>query len=363
MNQIDAAMDEAVDSGVFPSAELLVAHRGDVVHHAHYGKSREGTLYDIASLTKVVATTTLAMQAVADGRLHLTDRLVDLLPEVPKDTHGKITVRHLLQHCAGFPRWQPYYQEVPAASIGTTDGRKFVIGESAREPLEYKTGTQCKYTDIGFVLLGEILERTFEAGMETSFITNVAEPLDLVNTFYQPLPQSGRHIPHPADYAVDRRFAPTEDCPWRRKVLHGEVHDQNCYAMGGVAGHAGLFSTAEDLHAFVHQFVACDRGHSEWIPSGIVREFIRFSLRLPLEDATYVLGWDTPAHSNSQAGSHFSRHSIGHLGYTGCSLWIDLDADFWVILLTNRIHPSSTNEKIRAFRPALHDLIYEMLIR
>ncbi|MBI2345871.1 MAG: beta-lactamase family protein [Deltaproteobacteria bacterium] len=362
MHPVDVAMKQAVDSGVFPAAELLVCRGGAIVHHRHYGQSREGTLYDIASLTKVISTTTLAMQWIAEGRLKLTDRMADHLPELPHDTHGAITIEQILQHCAGYPRWQPYYQEVPIRAIGTPEGRRIILESALREPLVYPPGTNCIYSDIGYILLGELLERIGGNGLEHLFVERIAEPLDLLNTGYCPLPSSERMIPRPADYAIDRRYAPTEDCPWRRKVLHGEVHDQNCYAMGGVAGHAGLFSTAEDLHAFVHQFAACDRGHSEWIPSAVVRRFLRFSDRLPAADATWVLGWDTPAHPNSQAGRHFSRHSVGHLGYTGCSLWIDLENDCWVILLTNRIHPSTTNEKIRAFRPALHDLIYEELL-
>lgn len=362
MNPIDIAMEEGVDTGVFPSAELLVAHRGTVVHHRHYGQSRAGMLYDVASLTKVISTTTLAMQSIAEGTLRLTDRLADLVPEVPRATHGGITVRHLLQHCAGYPAWQPYYQEVPVRVIGTPEARQMVLHGAAHEPLACPPGTRCCYSDIGYLLLGEVLERIGGAGLESLFAQHVAEPLDLVDTLYLPLPQSARSAPHAADHAIERRFAPTEDCPWRRQILHGAVHDQNCYAMGGVAGHAGLFSTAEDLHTYIHQFVACDRGHSEWIPSNIVRDFVRFRERLPSAEATWVLGWDTPAHHNSQAGRHFSRHSIGHLGYTGCSLWIDLEQDFWIILLTNRVHPSTTNEKIRAFRPTLHDVVYESAI-
>jgi CubicO group peptidase (beta-lactamase class C family) len=162
---------------------------------------------------------------------------------------------------------------------------------------------------------------------------------------------------------TERRFAPTEDCPWREKVLHGEVHDPHSFAMGGVAGHAGLFSTVQDLNKFVTELVKCYRGESDFIPQETVKQFLCFDEKLTYKKSSWLLGWDTPSSKNSSSGKYFSSESIGHLGYTGCSVWIDLKKDFWVILLTNRLHPSDTNQKIKLFRPHIHDIIFESLIK
>jgi CubicO group peptidase (beta-lactamase class C family) len=157
-----------------------------------------------------------------------------------------------------------------------------------------------------------------------------------------------------------RRFAPTEDCPWRERVIHGEVHDQNAYALGGVAGHAGLFSTCGDIHSIVSELIKCYEGKSDWLENEVVREFIPEGKEKPFGNQ-FVLGWNRPSRENSASGHFFSPNSIGHLGYTGCSLWIDLTNKFWMILLTNRIHPSTTNQMIASFRPQIHDLAYNEL--
>ncbi|MBI4366365.1 MAG: beta-lactamase family protein [Deltaproteobacteria bacterium] len=361
MNAIDAAMEEAVATGVFPAAELLVTREAAIVHHAHYGHARRGMLYDIASLTKPVATTSVLMHAIAAGHLQLGDRLIDRLPGVPHATHTAITIGHCLRHMAGYPAWQPYFQEVPERTIGTPAGREMVVRRAMQELPVAAPGTACTYSDIGFILLGEVVERTEGHGLERLFDERIARPVGMTHTHFRPLPQSGRPMVAAGAKLSDRRFAPTEDCPWRRKTVHGEVHDQNCYAMGGVAGHAGLFSTAADLHRFAAAIHAADRGRSDCFAPDVVRALLRPEDPAP-QGATWVYGWDRPAPHNSQAGRHFSRDSIGHLGYTGCSLWIDLEQDFWIILLTNRVHPSTTNEKIRAFRPLLHDVIYESLL-
>ncbi|MGH7961648.1 MAG: serine hydrolase, partial [Candidatus Binatia bacterium] len=159
---------------------------------------------------------------------------------------------------------------------------------------------------------------------------------------------------------VPEMFAPTEQCPWRKRLLCGEVHDDNAYAMGGVAGHAGLFSTVDDVNQLVSCLLACYRGESTWLPSALVREFWTRDDRVP--GSTWALGWDTPSPHGSSAGEFFSPHSIGHLGFTGASLWIDLDRQVQVIVLSNRVHPRRDNEKIKAFRPVLHDAIMRVVL-
>lgn len=351
---INQAMNDAVDSGIFPSAQLLVAKNGGTILHEAYGGATLETIFDIASLTKPICTTTLIMQLVAEDALRLDDPICHYLKEFE---HKNVNIRHLLNHSSGLPAWQPFYQTIPQEEIGTKSAKDFIIDAICREPLKYKTGSQGEYSDLGFILLGEIIERSTKKPLDKLFEERVAKPLELLNTFFNP--------PNLRTYALKHlstSFSPTEDCPWRHKVMRGEVHDQNCYAMGGVAGHGGLFSTTGDINKFIAAFVASYKSAEGLIPQEVVERFLPFKNKLTECNSTWLLGWDRPSHINSQAGSHFSRKSIGHLGYTGCSMWIDLEKDFWIVLLTNRIHPTSTNERIKSFRPMFYNMVYEELI-
>jgi CubicO group peptidase (beta-lactamase class C family) len=158
---------------------------------------------------------------------------------------------------------------------------------------------------------------------------------------------------------VEEMIAPTENCPWRKKILCGEVHDDNAYAMGGVAGHAGLFSSARDVHAFLVRMSQCFHGKDNFLPQALVQEFFKRSESSG--NGNFALGWDTPAPEGSASGHLFSPHSVGHLGFTGCSLWWDLEKNCHIILLSNRVHPSRKNEKIKEFRPFIHDEIMKVL--
>jgi CubicO group peptidase (beta-lactamase class C family) len=158
---------------------------------------------------------------------------------------------------------------------------------------------------------------------------------------------------------VEEMIAPTENCPWRRKILCGEVHDDNAYAIGGVSGHAGLFSSARDIHAFLQRMSQCLEDKDSFLPRDLVREFL--TKDDAVSGSTFALGWDTPSPGKSASGSLFSPRTVGHLGFTGCSIWWDLEKSCHVVLLTNRIHPSRKNDKIKEFRPQIHDLIMKAL--
>lgn len=350
------AMNEAVDNGIFPSGELLVAKNGKVILNEAFGNAELETIFDIASLTKPISTTTLAMQCVAKNIIKLDDPVSHFIKEFKGNEKEKVQIRHLLSHSSGLPAWEPYYQIVPKDMIGTVDGKKFIINEICSEPLAYPTGYESVYSDLGFILLGEIIERVSKKTLDKLFAENIAKPLGLKNTFFIPFDLRTHAPTH-----LRTNFAPTEHCPWRKKVLKGEVHDQNCYAMGGVAGHAGLFSNTTDINKFITEFVACYKGSGKFLPQEIIERFLPFHYKLTECNTTWLLGWDTPSHANSQAGSCFSKKSIGHLGFTGCSMWIDLEKDIWIVLLTNRIHPTTTNERIRQFRPTLHNIIWEKI--
>lgn len=383
--KIDRAFRDALTGGVFPSAEILVARGSDILHNAAYGSAREKTCFDIASLTKPLATATIAMMLDAEDLLKLDDTVYQWLAGARQPVHKQMTVRQLLNHTSGLPAWQPYYRSIPMSMIGTEDGKALLMDDAKHEATVANPGSKTIYSDVGYILLADIVEQAGGAPLDEQFAKRIAKPLGLEDTFFVRVSGIGdmtskkrtstradQHVPtrgHKNDSkqlrrktGEHRRFAPTEDCPWRERVVHGQVHDQNAYALGGVAGPSGLFSTASDIHRFVLELTASYRGKSDWIPETTVQEFLKTMDRKPASE-TFVLGWNIPSRKNSASGHHFSANSIGHLGYTGCSVWIDLDRDYWVVLLSNRIHPSSTNEKIKAFRPIIHDLIYNELIK
>jgi CubicO group peptidase (beta-lactamase class C family) len=383
-NRVDQALEDAVSEGVFPAADLLVAKGGNIVHEACYGNARDNTCFDIASLTKPVATATLAMRLDAEGLLKLDDTIYQWLAGARQPVHKLITVRMLLNHTSGLPAWQPYYRSLPMSLVGTEEGRTMLLDECKHEGTISEPGEKTLYSDVGYMLLGEIIEQAGGATLDEQFKEHIATPLGLSDTFFVRLSGAGdmttgrrtntrpdQHVPTPKhgtkgeraerQAGEHRRFAPTEDCPWRERVIHGQVHDQNAFALGGIAGHAGLFSTASDLHRFMLELTNSYRGKSNWIPESTIQTFLK-TLKEKPEGESYVLGWSVPSRRNSSSGRHFTANSIGHLGYTGCSMWVDLNKDFWVILLTNRIHPSSTNEKIKTFRPKIHDLVYDEML-
>lgn len=366
--ETNSLMKQAISEGIFPSASLLVAKEGSVAFENYYGKCSAATIFDVASLTKPVITTTLAIRALQEGFLNLEDTVTKFFPEAHH--LDSVEIFHLLNHSSGLPSWQPYYQGVPRGDVGSPAGRSQIVHAVLDEALLRDPGFDSCYSDLGFILVGEIIEAVFMEPLATLADEFILNPLKMENSFYRIVdktPWSAATF-EPAFVGSARDFsgldfAPTEDCPWRGEVVSGYVHDQNCYAMGGVAGHAGLFSTVDDLNLFVAEFVSCCCRGGKFLDKNILEQFVCMGRDTvePRYRGSFLLGWDRPAHENSQAGRHFSKRSIGHLGYTGCSLWIDLMKDFWVILLTNRIHPTSTNERIKSFRPMLHDSICDEL--
>lgn len=366
--QTDTMMKNAIVEGVFPSASLLVAKNKKIVFQGYYGACNESTIFDVASLTKPVVTTTLAMKAVSEGLISLEDKVGRYLPTAPYMEN--VSIFHLLNHTSGLPHWQPYYQEIPLHEIASVDARKYVLDAVSMEPLMDEIGTRSVYSDLGFILLGELLEDVFYEPIHSLANEVIFKKLGMQNSFFRLItetPFSDEHfesayVGDEEDYA-NFAFAPTEDCPWRGRVIQGYVHDQNCYAMGGVAGHAGLFSNVMDINIFVEELVKSLIEQSNFIEKDIIERFICLNLSYvqPEYKGDFVLGWDRPSKKNSQAGRMFSSNTIGHLAYTGCSLWIDLERDLWIILLSNRLYPSSTNEKIKGFRSKIHDKILQEL--
>ncbi|GIW45996.1 MAG: D-alanyl-D-alanine carboxypeptidase [Candidatus Binatia bacterium] len=365
-------MHSAVAEGVFPGAVLLVRQAESFFYLRAFGNRclipqvapmREDTIFDVASLTKALATSVAMMILVKEGKIRLDDRVARFFPNF--SVHGKahVTFRHLLAHCSGLPAWKPYYKEVLAEErrrgrinfLGTSAAKAFVYQCIERERVEAEPGTRAVYSDLGFMLLGAVIEQLSGMTLDRFCFERIFRPLGLRSTGFVDLALLRWRRLEP----ITEMIAPTEQCPWRQKLLWGEVHDDNAYAMGGVAGHAGLFSCARDIDTLLCRLEDCYYTVGGMIPQRLIREF--WSRDPSVSDSTWCLGWDTPSLEGSSAGRYFSAQSVGHLGFTGCSVWVDLAEHCHVVLLSNRVHPRRDNDKIKAFRPLLHDLIREAL--
>ena len=365
---VTAAMQSAVLRGVFPGAVLCVRHRGTTRYARAFGlavltpkpqPASLDTVYDLASLTKPLATATALVCLLQDGRLTLADPLVTHLPELRGRPLSEVTVAHLLNHASGLPAWQPFYEEIAARDrtspgfLGSPAARDLVLQRIAEAPLAAPPIRQAVYSDLGFILLGVIAERAAQAPLDRFLDARVYAPLTAA-----PLGFPGRDGAGTVRLA-GLSVAQTEDDPWRGRVLCGEVHDENAYVIGGVAGHAGLFGTAAAVLALSGCWLNAVQGRESLLPPELARRFVSRQTLVP--GSTWGLGWDTPSPPSS-SGSRFSSGSFGHLGFTGTSLWVDVERELEVVLLSNRVHPTRRNDKIREFRPQIHDLVVKELM-
>ncbi|MFH2007300.1 MAG: serine hydrolase [bacterium] len=362
--RIDILMENALEKGVFPGAVLLCALEGEVVLERAYGlarsvdRPRPMTLtarFDLASVTKAIGTTVVAMIAVERSCLELDEPVHSWLPV--SVALGRVTPRLLLSHCSGLPAWLPLHLEQEEASKGWTQPpdrdrvREWMRARLGALPLEYEPGRAAVYSDLGFMVLEWLLEVRMGERIDSVLTSCFLEPLGLTETGYVDLDAR----PRPAG-----EFVATERCSWRGRVLEGEVHDHNTYAMGGICGQAGLFSTAHETHLMLRDLWQSWRDGLGVLGQSTVRRFWSPS---NVPGSSFRLGWDGPSPEGySAAGRLMSRSAVGHLGFTGCSVWLDPQSGFWVVLLTNRIHPSAENRRIAAFRPELHDLLVRELL-
>ena len=366
---IQAALEQAVREGVFPGAVLAVRSGGSPVQVACVGSLSThppgasvapSTIYDLASLTKPLATVTAIALLVQEGRCHLEAGVETILPELANTPVGTATVWHLLTHSSGLPGWRGYYERLsPAATIPATEearekARKALVSLLRNEALIYERGERSLYSDLGFMVLGLMVERSSGMPLDRFFSERIARPLDVRFLRFIPIEE-----PAQARQGLDLSrggIAPTEEDSWRGRLLCGEVHDENAASLGGVAGHAGLFGTAESVLAVTGSWLQAYCGHRSLLDSASVREFTARQRRIP--GSSWALGWDTPS-APSSSGQHFSSNSFGHLGYTGTSIWVDPDRELEVVLLSNRVHPTRNNDRIRVFRPMIHDLVWQ----
>jgi CubicO group peptidase (beta-lactamase class C family) len=332
---------EAVSLGVSPGLVVVVGVGGRNVFHDAFGQRQidpvplpatPDTVYDLASLTKALVTSLLAMRAVAGGQLQLSDPLLD---------EGGPTVRQTLAHAGGFVAHRPFHERLTGEPPQRRRAR--IVELAAAEPRAYPAGTRSLYSDLGFILLGDRLERLLGARLD-ALAGQIFAPLGLATLRF--------------GAGTDRPVAPTQRSVARGRLVVGEVDDLNAWAMEGVAGHAGLFGAAGDVAALAHGLCAAWRDAAPGlVPGPVLREFWTPA---GVPDSTWRLGWDGPAPAGSLAGTRLSRAAVGHLGFTGCSLWIDPERETFVLVLSNRVHPTARDDpRWKALRPALNDAALE----
>lgn len=383
-----AILETAIAARAFPAASVAVTQAGKLVALKSYGnftydKEFEGTdeagagvdvtpttLFDLASVTKVVATTTMAAILYERGLLELEAPVVGVVPEFMADACGDpdsrrrdVTFRMLLAHSSGLPAYEKLFLEAHT--------REDLLRAAFTTSLSADPGTRAEYSDIGFIILGAALERLVEESLATFCQREIFGPLAMTHTTFNPSPIMHPHVPPTADEREESSGADTPVCKeraaipssgspkprstFRNRIIQGEVQDENASVLGGVAGHAGLFSTAENVAIFAQAML---QGGSPILRPETIALFTR--RESTPQGTTRALGWDTPS-TPSQSGKYFGPRSYGHLGYTGTSLWIDPDRQLSITLLTNRTWPDCANQAIKQVRPQFHDAIIEVL--
>ena len=303
-------------------------------------KVREATRYDLGTLTQSVVAVT-ALRLAAAGRLDLDAPVEKLVSDVRGGVLDGVTLRQLLSHRGGLARWGGLFLDVPH-DVGSPAARRWLVSEAARRPLE--PGEPELPSDLGYLIAGEAIARSAGEPLDVVVASQVLSPLGLESQLGFP-----GALPTEKRAAHAREAAPTERCEWRGRLVRGQVHDENAVALGGVAGHAGLFGTAHAVALFGRAVVDVLRGRSDFLPRAL--------LEASLADGQGALrlGWRVKDGARPACGRRMSAQSFGQLGFTGTSIWCDPELDVVVVLLTNRICPSRANEKIDGFRPAFHD--------
>jgi len=394
--RVDRALDKAIADAEVPGAVVLarMSRDGERLEHCsvrglaavrpeRVAMARD-TIFDLASLTKPIATATAVMLLAAEGAIDLDEPVAKYVPAAGERGKERVRVRHLLTHTSGLKPWRPFHEALLERErkkgerlLGTPAAKEAILERIHRSTLVHEPGEAAVYGDLDFILLGELVEVVSKRPLDEFCAERIFAPLGLAETRFIRLGDGQPPLPD----AVRRRCAATENCPWRGHVLWGEVHDPNAWAMGGVAGHAGLFAPADDVLRFGQAVLDAWHGRSEGDPvlaRALPREWLRRFLTRqagPAADpegsavdpdgsagATWTLGWDTPTPGASSSGQHFTPGAtVGHLGFTGTSLWIDLEREAVVVMLTNRVHLVAKRSPFK-LRAVVHDLVMESFL-
>ena len=349
--RIDTLLLSAIETQKFPGAVVALGRDSHIVKMEGYGsytyrsrkRMRPDSPFDLASLTKVIATTTATMLLYEQGLLDIEAPVAQYLDGFDRPDKRTITIHHLLTHTSGLPAFRNFYED----NVLT---REAVIDYIFAAPLYSAPGETYRYSDLGMISLALAIESITGEDFSAWCKSNIFDPLGMTNTRFR-----GTGTPDP-------EVVPTElDDYFRNRLIQGEVHDETAWILGGVAGHAGLFSTARDLSRFATMMVQDGQHKGQTF---LRPETIRlFTTAVDTSFSTRALGWDTPNIDKlSSAGDHFSLQSFGHTGFTGTSIWIDPDANIYVIILTNRVYPSRDSYVYTPFRPLIADATYEALV-
>lgn len=375
---VDDLINRAIEERIFPGCVALAVQRGQILLHRAYGRFdypenapavKPDTLYDLASLTKVLATTPAVMLLVEQGELRLDQPLGDFYPQLQGDPKAGITIADLLSHQSGLPAWKPFYEDFgfeigkisspegtgrrvnrkfasPSGADGGLQKKREIVKKVLNTPLEYEIGEKALYSDLGFILLYDLVEKISSLPFAVFCRNRIFQPLELRSLQFNPPEKLRKQIP------------PTGADALRKEVIQGQVNDANCFAMGGISGHAGLFGHAEDVAAIGQLFIQKGIYNARRLFRASTIDLFTRKHRPAI--SARALGWDTAVPGGS-AGNHFSENTIGHLGFTGTSLWIDLAREIIVVLLCNRVHPDPAKNRMGEIRPRLHDAICEIL--
>ncbi len=370
--KLTALLDEAIQEKVFPGAvagisfgspkrrEKILLARG-TLHANHYQPERASTtaatnknkmdkevVFDLASLTKPLATLLSILCLIQSKKIQLSDRLANVLQTDISSPLAEITIAQLLGHCSGLAAHRPYYEKL--RDLSPERRAKSLHTWLLQEKQIYAPGSKTIYSDLGYIFLSWIVEQQTACQFDKYVKNQIMAPLGLENHLFFNKPLSTQKV----------IYAPTEKCLWRQKTLAGEVHDDNCYTLGGVSGHAGLFGDIHGVLTLALHLLDVWKGRSEH-PNYTSASLKKMTTRQNIPETTWALGFDTPSPSGSSAGKNMSSRSFGHLGFTGTSFWIDPEVDLVMVLLSNRVHPSRENELIRTFRPHFHNTIMDWL--
>lgn len=359
---LEELCSNAVTCGVFPGSVLEVYHGARQIFSIAAGRFAwpfwtpsvsSHTVYDLASLTKPLATSILYMCFVSDGVIGLDEKITKFLPGLP-DEKQSITFRHLLNHSSGLPAYRPYFKTLTGCSHkkARNEIERWIVGEA----LEESVGVKTLYSDLGFMLLGFLAEKISGETLVSLIDKHVLKFFEIRDIF------CGGKGDFLTQYSV--LTAPSEYCKYRSRVIKAETHDMNAWVMGGFAGHAGLFATASAVAEIVIKIKSMYQGNYKHsiITNSAVREFLK--VNHTLDRQKWTCGFDTPTPGNSSTGRFFSLNSIGHLGFTGTSFWHDMEKNITVVLLSNRTFPKATKqnqEAIKKFRIKVHDAVLEKL--
>ncbi len=352
--EVDELVENAIAERIFPGCVLLAAQQGSILFHRAYGRFtyeadsplvKTDTSYDLASLTKVLATTPTVMRLVEEGVLSLEEPLSRFYPLAKSRGKDSITIADLLSHQSGLPAWLPLYEQIGSSELSAGERRRLAVQRILETPLEYPTGSKAVYSDLGFILLWDIIEMVSGIPFDEFCRNNLFQPMGLSSLRFNPPEKLCQQIPPTGSDAL-------------RDAIQGEVNDANCYALGGISGHAGLFGTAADVAAMGQLFIQKGIYNRKRLFRGATIDL--FSRIVNPAVSNRALGWDTPEEGGN-AGKHFSKHSIGHLGFTGTSMWVDMEREVVIVLLSNRTYPDARVNRMSEIRPVIHDALMERL--